>query len=221
MCGIRSKCAWLVLVLLVSASPVGGDPPGKSEPTRDASRERLQPSEDTSLSLEDYIAAGVPAYDRKWTSADMAKAYKALQKVAKDKRRMPRYGSERSGQLFDRITSEENLAFLEDGSTRLSTRCSEYFQYIEAAQGIGNMYASLVETDKGYASEMVEIIGAAQRAVRAGLKVMDERLAEFEKSDPRRAKEASDLIKGGMAQMATGCLETLENLPSQQTQARK
>jgi len=226
MCMIRSKCAWLVLALLVSASPVGGDPgepPGKSQPARDTPRERQKPSDDTSLSLEAYIAAGMPAYDRTWTSADMAKAYKVLQKVAKDERRLPRYGSDRSGKLFDRIMSEDNLVFYEDRSVPVSRRFAVFGQYVDGLKGIGDMYPKDTTTEGGYIPDNVEIVGAAQRSARTGLKLAEEMVATFDKSHPRYAArmEGFDLIKRGAATMAAGALQGLEGLPSEQTHARK
>jgi hypothetical protein len=71
--------------------------------------------------------------------------------------------------------------------------------------------------------EIAEFTGFNQRTVRAGLKLIDEQVKSFDKSDLLYAKrmEGLDLIKRGMATMAAGCLQTLEELPSQQSQARK
>jgi hypothetical protein len=222
----RSKSAWLVLALLVPASSVRshpGEPPAKSRPAPEMPRERELPSEDTSLSLDAYIAAGMPAYNRTWTSSDMQKAYKVLKAVAKDKRRLPRYGSDRSGKLFDRMTSEQNLASFEDPSVPLFQRFPTYLQFIEALRDIGDLYASVFVTDSAYVPEIAEFTGFNQRTVRAGLKLIDEQVKSFDKSDPLYAKrmEGLELIKRGMATMAAGCLQTLEELPSQQSQARK
>jgi hypothetical protein len=176
-----------------------------------------------SLSLEDYIAAGMPAHDRTWSSADMEKAFKVLQEVAKDKRCLPRYGSDRSGKLFDRITSERNLILYHDPSIPLTTRFPTYAQYTEALNGISKLYGSVTATDTGFGPDMVEIMGAGLRSVRTCLKLVDEKVETFDKSDPRHAARMAALeqMKRGMATMIAGCLQTVDELPGEQKQARK
>src|SRR5438874_5370604 len=152
----RRRFAWLVLTVLVSAACANadpGEPPGKSSPP-----ERRPAFDDTSLSLEAYIAAGMPAYDRNWTAADMEKALKVLKNLAKVKGRLPRYGSERSGQLFDRMASEDNLEFCDDPSDSLTMRYSIYSQYIDALKGIDGLYTSAFAADSAYRADCVEIV---------------------------------------------------------------
>jgi hypothetical protein len=223
---IRSKCAWLVLALLVSASPVGSapdEPRRKPQLSPGSPPEPRPPADDTSLSLDAYIAAGMPAYDRSWTGTDMEKAFKVLQKLAKDKGRLPRYGSERSGKLFDRMASEDNLEFCDDPSDSLTKRYSSYSQYIDALKGISDLYESAFATDSAYRPDCVEIVnGAGQRAVSCGLKLADEIVSALDKSDPSYARKMKglDLMKRGAATMAAGCLKSLEDIPSEQLHTR-
>jgi hypothetical protein len=216
------RSAWLVLAVLVSAACAdagSGEPPGKSSPP-----ERRPAFDDTSLSLDAYIAAGMPSYDRTWTASDIEKALKVLQKLAKVKGQLPRYGSERSGQLFDRITSEDNLEFCDDPSDPLTKRMSTYSQYTDALRGIDGLYTSAFATDSAYRPDCVEIVnGAGQRAVSRGLKLGVEIVSALDKSDPSYARKVKglDLMKRGAATMAAGCLQALEDIPGEHSHTRK
>ncbi len=225
MLPIRRKCSWLVLPLLILAAPLGlgadepTSPPGKSQTPQD----RRKPPDDKSLPLADYIAAGMPAYDRTWSGADMEKALKVLQEVAKDRNLLPRYGSDRSGKLFDRIVSEDNLRLYQDPAIPFSTRFSMYAQYTEAINGITKMYVSVASTDANFAPDFAEIAGAGLRTIRTGLTLTDQKLATFDRSHPQyaAAMAAAERGKRGMATVVAGCFQMLEELPGSQSQTRK
>src|SRR5919109_1579901 len=59
---------------------------------------------DESLTSEEYIRLGLAAPDRDWTGNDMVEAEKVLASLAqKGYRQLPRYKSERSGEVFARL----------------------------------------------------------------------------------------------------------------------
>lgn len=69
-----------------------------------------QPVNDTSLTLEVYRAAGVPAIDRAWTPADYERALKVFLELLRSGRQdLPRFGSSRSGALFAHLVDSNNF----------------------------------------------------------------------------------------------------------------
>src|ERR1017187_6411407 len=66
--------------------------------------------EDRSLTADEYLRLGVPVVDPAWTGGEMRTAAAVLKDVAKaDPSHLPRYRSERSGVLFARMTSAQNI----------------------------------------------------------------------------------------------------------------
>jgi hypothetical protein len=62
---------------------------------------------DESFSMESYRSLGVPAADKVWGNKEYEKAVEVL--LQEPARAMPRFGSPRSGAMFARIISTENL----------------------------------------------------------------------------------------------------------------
>ncbi len=62
---------------------------------------------DRSLSVQQYVALGVPPLERAWSYKDCAVAYKVLRDLPKEQ--LPRYGSKTSGKLFKRMCSIDNF----------------------------------------------------------------------------------------------------------------
>jgi hypothetical protein len=67
-----------------------------------------QPSaDDKSLTLEQYRELGIASADRIWGASEYAEALEGLSTISRDA--LPRFGSRRSGALFARMISTENL----------------------------------------------------------------------------------------------------------------
>jgi hypothetical protein len=63
---------------------------------------------DRSLTLAQYIDLGMPSSEAGWTAAERSTARGVLRKLAsQDPTRLPRFKSERSGALFEKLTQEE------------------------------------------------------------------------------------------------------------------
>jgi hypothetical protein len=78
---------------------------------RTAPSEDLAASQDESLTSDEYIRLGMPAHDREWSVAEMTDAAQVLTLlVQKGYVKLPRYKSERSGEVFARLVSPQKLA---------------------------------------------------------------------------------------------------------------
>src|SRR4051812_40964048 len=99
---------WLAL-LLVAAWGCGTGATERPQATAPDQAPSAPP--DRSLTRDEYMKAGAPAPDKPWSAAEMAAAAKALSAILeKNPDGLPRYQSERSGDLFARVISDENLA---------------------------------------------------------------------------------------------------------------
>ncbi len=79
----------LVMVLGLAGALIG-----MAQEAKLASAPDPKSSNDESLTLDEYIRLGLPAYDRLWSGDDMVKAEKVLTSVSqKGYRQLPRYKS--------------------------------------------------------------------------------------------------------------------------------
>lgn len=93
--------------------------------------------QDDSLAAEEYARLGVPAHDRLWHGPDMQQAASVLIRIAQSNPALlPRFGSERSGELFDRMSDAENLRFFSDTSMPIQQRAQSAMAYCESLSSI-------------------------------------------------------------------------------------
>src|SRR5580704_15216011 len=82
----------------------------KSQPAAAPAKAAADAPTDQSLTTEQYVELGLPAPDRPWTGEEMTQAAEVLSRIAAGgAERLPRYRSERSGEVFARLTSADNL----------------------------------------------------------------------------------------------------------------
>jgi hypothetical protein len=97
----------LLMLACAQAAPTAAPPPDVAA----AAAASGSAPPDPSLTVADYVAAGVPDPARPWSANEMAVAARVLNRLAAgDPSRLPAHGSARSGALFARITSAENAA---------------------------------------------------------------------------------------------------------------
>ena len=91
--------------------------------------------EDKSLSLAEYMRSGMPDPYKIWRSHDFALANAVLENIKSTRPyNLPVKGSKKSGKIFDRMVSLENLNFLQDNRINLAQKlslCNQYLKYCE------------------------------------------------------------------------------------------
>src|SRR5262249_7733861 len=97
---------------------------------------------DASLTLAEYIDAGVPAPDRVWTSADYQAASAALERIGKDRDVLPRWRSDKSGALFERLVDARNLDLLRDHKTPPDMRLAMGADYMKYSNELLRAYVA-------------------------------------------------------------------------------
>jgi hypothetical protein len=167
---------------------------------------------DLSLTPEGYLRLGLPAHDREWSGRDMVQAEKVLAPLArKGYRQLPRYKSERSGEVFARLTSPQNLGLFRNRTLPVEPRLADAVDYLRAGNQVAKLYLAGFLKKEVRDSELVEWYGAQLRSVAVLFELIDEFLASMGKDDPRYRARMQDLgqMKGSLAGIVAGCFQTL------------
>lgn len=170
------------------------------------------PPPDKSLTLSEYVEGGLPAPDRIWSGADLARAAAALTRIAQtDASRLPRYRSDRSGKAFARLTADENLDIYRDPSLPLDQRFPEALTYIQSTNELLKLYLAALNQGAVGGGELVEFLGAQLRASVVMLGLVDEFLPTLDKEDPTYPVRMAGLqrMKSGLSSVVAGGLQTL------------
>jgi hypothetical protein len=167
---------------------------------------------DESLTSEEYLRLGLPAQDRDWSSEDMANAAKILESLAqKGYRQLPRYKSERSGEIFARMTSAQNLDLFKNRTLLLDARFPQAADYLQASNQISKLYLTGFLKKEVRDSEIMEWMGSQFRMTVIMLDLVDEFLPSIKKDDPsfEARMQGLDQMKRGLASVVAGGLQTL------------
>ena len=141
----------------------------------------------------------------------MSRAAKVLTEVAnRDPRELPRYESSKSGKVFARITSDENLDSIRKKSFPVSVRTGLALQYLHAVTSIGKLYGTAAIEQQAGSDETTEILGLTLRIAVVLKELSDEVLPTLDKSDPTYSVRAK-----GLKQMTAGLGPVLQGLMNQ------
>lgn len=167
---------------------------------------------DQSLPAMEYITLGIPSYDRNWVGQDMAVAAKKLQALANQSpEKLPRFGSKRSGPMFARIVSADNLMFFQSRSLPLATRFPQALEYGASLNLILKVYLAARVDNKVAGNELIELLGAQLRTVQVQLELVDEFVPTLSKDDPKYPVRMAglDKMRKGLAELIAGTITTL------------
>lgn len=167
---------------------------------------------DDSLAANEYISLGIPSHDRRWVGQDMAAAASKLRSLAaQSPAKLPRAGSSRSGPVFDRIVSADNLKFFRSRSLPLSARFPDAITYAESQTAILKTYLAARESNAVTGRELVELMGAQLRLAGVMLELVDEFVPTLSKDDPKYPVRMAglDQMRQGLAGAVAGSVITL------------
>lgn len=181
----RAVCvavAVVASVLLITPPSPAGD---RADPT---------PADDRSLTTGEYADRGVPDVARPWGPAEYKKAHQALAALAKaDPRRLPRFGSPRSGKVFDRIVAPENFDGIADKTATHEQRHALFRGYA----GVPDLVVLYVKANAAgvgaFDGELVEQYAQVIRLHLAGARWGAEFIATIPADDPTRAERLQAL----------------------------
>jgi len=167
---------------------------------------------DESLTSEEYMRLGLPAHDREWVAEDMAKAEKVLTALAQTGyRQLPRYRSERSGEVFARLVSTQNHDAFKNQSLPFEIRFPLALNYFQASNQVFARYVAGFIGKEVPGSDVVELMGNQLRTTAILLDLADEFVPRIKKDDPQYQvrMEGLDQMRRGLASIISGGLQTL------------
>jgi hypothetical protein len=113
---------------------------------------------DLSLTSQQYMGQGLPSYNRTWSADDFQKAQAAFNRlIIKNFHSLPRKDSRKSGDVFSRIVSEDNLRFLSDTTISLRNKAFRIQSLGNFMGQIGSIYTDKLNTKQYYSEELTEI----------------------------------------------------------------
>lgn len=171
-----------------------------------------QPTTDHSLSAEEYVQLGMPAHDRIWSSEDMKRAIEVLTRLKNtNPEQLPRYKSERSGDVFARITADENLDLYRNLTLPLNERLLATNDYMMATNVIIKIYLEDYFRTGSGGTEFAELTGSALRIVVVLFDLVNEFIPTLDKNDETYAVRMDGLkkMKMGLSMVIAGTIDTI------------
>jgi len=212
MCSLRNwtilQAVWSLLILTVGGC---GSSSELNQTNRSVKSPNTAPA-DRSLTTDEYLRLGMPAADREWTGQDMTKVAELMASLEKEKRHaLPRRESQRSGKVFSRLVSSQNLEIYRNHSLPIQSRISQAMLYFGSSKEIFKLYLSASLANEVGSIEIVDLFGVVLQNTVLLLELTDEFLPTLDKNDSSYPVRVQGLegIKRGLASIVTGCIATL------------
>ncbi len=112
---------------------------------------------DRSLSAQEYKKYGMPDCSKPWGKDEFLDAFIALQQIKKEKpEALPRKGSWKSSECFERFISDENFYFLESDTMSLTDKAYRIQFFAGVPNALIGIYSNLFSKKQYYHDELVE-----------------------------------------------------------------
>ncbi len=113
---------------------------------------------DLSLNLEEYLQLGMPEYTHAWNMEDYSNAFYVLNTLKyENPKALPVRESEKSGVLFSRMISRENLVFLHDNTLPLHAKADLIKWFVNTLMELKVAYTNPGLQDQYYIRELIDI----------------------------------------------------------------
>ena len=167
---------------------------------------------DESLTLDQYMEMGISSPDRIWGAADYSEAVEALTSVSKNA--LPRLGSARSGALFARMISTENL--LPPGGVRqvidsgMEVAGANIQRLVEYSRTVPPLLMLYVDQNPGVQGHSAEVTRVSLFALQTAAASVDLAYA-FLATQPKETMNSPRIVSA-RKQMSDGLDQTLNGL---------
>lgn len=171
-----------------------------------------KPVADQSLTGDQYIALGIPASDRTWMGEDMKTAAEVLVSLAAEHpEQLPRFESSRSGAVFARIISADNLKLFREQQLPLESRFPDGLAYMQSHGSILSTYLKVFLKHQCSENEMMELMGSNLRGFHMILDLVDEFWPTLSKDDPSYPARVRGMeqMRSGLGNVVNGSITTL------------
>jgi hypothetical protein len=113
---------------------------------------------DLSFTKKEYKKLGMPDCAKIWSKEEYAMALSALRNLKLyNPLLMPRKNSRKSGDIFKRLLSEENISFLQDSTLSLADKAFKVQSFSSYQKGLIFLYSVGIKDDKYYNKELIDI----------------------------------------------------------------
>jgi len=113
---------------------------------------------DLSLTRQEYLALGIPDYNKIWTQEEYIDAFIAMNKLKlTNPSGLPRKNSKRSGEFFGRMISDENFSFLNEDTVSLSEKAYQIQYYSSIQNALITLYTNVLTKDQYYYRELIDL----------------------------------------------------------------
>jgi len=128
---------------------------------------------DHSLSLTEYLEFGMPHYDSVWNMNDYSNAFYVINKVKyDDPKALPIRESKKSGVLFSRMISMDNLSFLQDETLPLWVKADMIKWFVNTLMELKVAYTIIGTETQYYIRELMDMdifrVSVAQKMLELG-----------------------------------------------------
>jgi len=115
-------------------------------------------TKDLSMTVKEYQALGMPDPGKVWKNSEYENANIMMGTLKIDNPlRLPRKNSKKSGQVFQRLISEENLEFVNDTTAPLSLRAFKIQTYPFFVSALTSLYTVNANDKPYYPGELMDI----------------------------------------------------------------
>ncbi len=113
---------------------------------------------DLSLTTEEYQNMGLPDHSGIWDYEDYKEACVILNNIKAIKPfALPKKGSKKSGEIFERMINSDNLSFLQDDTFSLNEKAYQIQKYINIQGCFVTAYTDLNNTEQFYNRELIDL----------------------------------------------------------------
>lgn len=179
---------------------------------------------DHSLSAQEYVQLGMPAPDRTWGPDDYQRALAVLSQLgSKDPSLLPRFGSESSGVVFERLAARENLSILTVESFPIETRLNLGMELQAAAKSVLMVYLTPASQNVVFDDELAELMGLLL-AVTADLADSLEEFRDLLPPDDPKMEvrlQGFERMRSATSEMVAGVLTSVSERETYRTPARR
>jgi hypothetical protein len=169
---------------------------------------------DQSLTIERYMELGIPSPDRIWGAEEYAQTAFVLSSLPKDE--LPRFNSARSGALFARMVSTENLLpaggvpqLVDSGQEVMSANMDRLVAYTQSVPPVLMLYIEDTPGVQRYSAEITRVSLYALQISRVCCELVDAILKPIPKKEQTGSAFAS-----GRKQMSDGLNQMFNGLVS-------
>ncbi len=114
-------------------------------------------NKDKSYGMKELHEMGIPNTNKIWTGKEYRKTYSVLMKIkTNEPYRLPRKGSKKSGEVFDRLTNRENMAFIKNDTIPLYVRAEAILRFLGTYDDIVDIYSNILMKKQYYTPELIE-----------------------------------------------------------------